>query len=110
MFGLFKRKKDNFRNIGLDEFNTLRQRKDAVIIDVRNPKEIASGAIPGHTAINISQTNFKEKVARLDPSKSYLIYCRSGMRSAKACRIMSDMGFQSLYNFKGGIIEWNAGQ
>ena len=110
MFGLFKRKKDNYQNIELEAFNTLRQQKGAVVIDVRNPNEIASGAVPGHIAINVSKNDFKDKVAALDPSKTYLLYCRSGMRSAKACRIMSDMGFQSLYNFKGGIIAWNAAQ
>ncbi|MDW3193939.1 MAG: rhodanese-like domain-containing protein [Cytophagales bacterium] len=110
MFGLFKRKKDTYQNIGLEAFNAMRQQKDTIVIDVRNPKEIASGAVPGHLAINISESDFREKVAKLDQSKTYLIYCRSGMRSAKACRIMSGMGFQSLYNFKGGIIEWNAGQ
>ena len=110
MFGLFKRKKDTYQNIGLEAFNKMRQQQDTLVIDVRNPKEIASSAVPGHVAINISQSDFKEKAAALDPSKTYLIYCRSGMRSAKACRIMSDMGFESLYNFKGGIIEWNAAQ
>jgi rhodanese-related sulfurtransferase len=107
MFGLFKKSTDTHQNIGLEEFENLRKQKDTIILDVRTAKEVASGAIPGHQAIDVSGSDFKEKVTRLNKSSTYLVYCRSGMRSAKACRIMSGLGFQSLYNFKGGIIAWN---
>lgn len=108
MFGLFKKNKDSPRDIGLEGFEEFRQKKDVVTLDVRTTKEIASGAIPGHLAADVSGSDFKEKVAKLDKSKTYLVYCKSGMRSAKACRIMSKMGFESLYNFKGGMTAWNA--
>ncbi len=108
MFGLFKRKKQAFQNIDLPDFETYRTQKRVVVLDVRSPKEIAAGAIPGHKAINISDSNFREEVNKLDKSATYLVYCKSGMRSAKACRVMSDLGFESLYNFKGGITAWNA--
>ncbi len=109
MFGLF-RKKANYQSIGRDEFEQLRKQKGTVVLDVRTPAEVASGGVPGHKAIDISSAAFKEKVEKLDKSATYLVYCRSGMRSAKACRIMSGMGFESLYNFKGGIMAWNAGR
>lgn len=108
MFGLFKRNKNSHQNIDFEEFETLRKQKNTVILDVRTPREIAAGAVPGHQSIDVSASDFKEKVTQLDKSKTYLVYCRSGMRSAKACRIMSGMGFQSLYNFKGGMAAWNA--
>ncbi len=110
MFGLFKRNKGSYQNIDFEGFEALRKQKNSVVLDVRTPKEIAAGAVPGHHSLDVSSPDFKEKVAKLDKSKTYLMYCRSGMRSAKACRIMSGLGFQSLYNFKGGIIAWNAGK
>ena len=108
MFGLFRKNRDSHQNIGLGEFEELRKQTDSIVLDVRTPKEIAAGAIPNHVAIDVSAPDFKERVAKLDPSNTYLVYCRSGMRSAKACRIMSKLGFQSLYNFKGGITAWNS--
>ena len=43
----------------------------------------------------------------LDEEKAYYVYCRSGARSAAACAHMRDMGFEELYNLKGGILDWN---
>lgn len=105
MFGLFKRKSD--QNIDLNEFDRLRKQMDAVVLDVRRPVEVAAGAVPGQINIDVSGADFKEKVGVLDKGKTYLVYCRSGMRSARACKVMAKMGFESLYNFKGGIIAWN---
>jgi rhodanese-related sulfurtransferase len=34
------------------------------------------------------------------------VYCRSGVRSAKACQMMGSQGFEKLYNLDGGILEW----
>jgi rhodanese-related sulfurtransferase len=45
-------------------------------------------------------------VSELDKSKSYAIYCRSGKRSVDACEVMTEIGFKSIYNLNGGIIEW----
>lgn len=107
MFGLFKRNKNSYQNIDIKEFQALRKQKNTVVLDVRTAREIAGGAIPGHESADVSGSGFKEKVAKLDKSKTYLVYCRSGMRSAKACRIMSGLGFESLYNFKGGMNAWS---
>jgi rhodanese-related sulfurtransferase len=38
--------------------------------------------------------------------KNYYIYCRSGARSSRACKIMGKAGFKNLYNLKGGILSW----
>ena len=107
MFGLFKKKTSSYKNIDIDEFLELKA-AGAVVLDVRSPKEVDSGAIPGHQHINISDSSFEYEAAKLDKSKPYLVYCKSGMRSAKACRVMSELGFSKLYNFKGGMMAWNA--
>jgi len=60
--------------------------------------------------INFFDADFKEQLSGLDKSKSYLVYCRSGNRSGKACSMMADMGFKNLYNLRGGIGAWNAAQ
>lgn len=98
----------SFKNINADEFAELRTKEGFEVLDVRSPMELAEGSIPGHTMINFFEPNFREEVAKLDKSKSYLIYCRSGNRSGQACALMSGMGFGDLYNLNGGIGAWNA--
>jgi len=79
---------------------------DVVVLDVRTPEEFNSGHIPNAINIDIYSDYFNSDIAALDKSKSYAVYCRSGKRSVDACEVMSELGFKSLYNLSGGIIEW----
>lgn len=78
-----------------------------VLIDVRSQGEVMSGKIRGARNIDIMRPDFKEKIGKLDKSKTYLMYCRSGRRSARACSIMAKQGFTKLVNLKGGYIAWD---
>lgn len=82
------------------------QKENAVLLDVRTAAEIAEANIDGHIAIDIQQPGFTEKVADLDKTKTYFIYCRSGNRSGQACKYLATQGFDKLYNLKGGMIAW----
>jgi rhodanese-related sulfurtransferase len=80
--------------------------KNFVILDVRTPEEYADGHLANATNIDFKATDFAEKVGKLDKSKSYLVYCRSGHRSASAAEIMKTQSFQTIYNLDGGITQW----
>ena len=41
-----------------------------------------------------------------DKNKTYFVYCHSGNRSGNACNLMSEMGFEHLYNLSGGLTKW----
>lgn len=77
-----------------------------VVLDVRTPDEFADGHIANAINIDFYESDFKKKVGLLDISKTYVIYCRSGRRSASAEKILKNMGFKSLYNVQEGIIGW----
>ena len=78
------------------------------ILDVRTPDEFNEGYIPGAQNIDIYKgQGFIEEVNELDKSKEYYVYCRSGARSAQACTLMEQQGFENTYNLQGGITEWN---
>ena len=79
---------------------------DRVIIDVRTAEEFAEGHLDGATLIDVSQSDFESRVAALDPDAAYLIYCRSGNRSAGARAIMNDLGFVDVADIDGGITAW----
>ena len=80
---------------------------DSIIIDVRTPEEWEEGIIPGALTLNIFDAHsFMEALSKLDTSKSYYLYCRSGARSGQACQIMESKGFRDVNNLEGGIMEW----
>jgi rhodanese-related sulfurtransferase len=82
--------------------------ENAIILDVRTENECDQGIIPNSINIDIYEgPGFIEKVEALDKSKKYYVYCRSGARSAKACEVMKDLGFEYTYNLEGGILGWN---
>ena len=47
-----------------------------------------------------------DEINKLDKNKSYFIYCKAGSRSAQACSIMNQLGFEKTYNLLGGFSNW----
>lgn len=87
--------------------NQLKADENAAIIDVRTEEELEEGFIPNAVHIDIYQgQQFVEAVQALDKSKNYYVYCRSGGRSAQACAILNQLGFENTYNLLGGFSEW----
>ena len=78
------------------------------IIDVRTPEEFDGGYIEGAINIDYYSEDFRAHLETLDKYKAYLIYCRSGRRSAGARDVMAELGFREVYNMSGGITEWEA--
>ena len=54
-----------FKNAGVDQFDKLRQQTNAVVLDVRTPKEFAAGHIPGAVNIDWNAADFASKAAAL---------------------------------------------
>ena len=79
-----------------------------VLLDVRTPEETSVGMIEGAGQLDFEADNFEAEIEKLDKEKTYLVYCRSGNRSGKACTLMAQKGFKNLYNLKGGYMAWTA--
>lgn len=91
-----------------DWISQLEKDDNAVILDVRTADECNEGIIPGAINIDIFKgQGFIYQVEELDKSKNVYVYCRSGARSAQACNIMNQLGFNNAFNLLGGIMEWN---
>ena len=73
------------------------------LIDVRTAEEFAAGAIDGAENIDVQSPDFDALVADLPRDEPYLVYCRSGNRSAQAIERMGALGFTDLVN--GGAYE-----
>lgn len=95
------------KNITGADVPTIVKGKQAIILDVRTPDEINNGVIEGASLfINLYGGTFDQELAKLDKTKTYIVYCHSGNRSAKAASIMLSKGFTSIYNLQGGITDW----
>lgn len=85
----------------------LEQDDKAVILDVRTQEEVDEGHIPDAKHLDIYKgQEFVDEIDKLDREKNYYIYCRSGARSAQACTLMDQMGFNNTYNLIGGFSKW----
>lgn len=81
--------------------------KNAVVLDVRTPEEVALGIIPYAIVIDIYKgQGFISEIEKLDKSKTYYVYCKAGGRSAQACSVMNQLGFKDTYNLIGGFSKW----
>jgi rhodanese-related sulfurtransferase len=74
------------------------------VIDVRTPAEFAEGHLDGAVNIDWQGATFVSEITQLDPARTYVIYCRSGNRSAQAISAMTEMGFTNLTN-AGSVAE-----
>lgn len=85
----------------------LKECEDGVILDVRTEREVSKGIIPNAIHIDIYRgQEFLDEIENLDKSKHYFVYCKSGGRSAQACSIMNQLGFDHTFNLVGGITKW----
>jgi rhodanese-related sulfurtransferase len=66
------------------------------VIDVRTPAEFAEGHLEGSVLMDVQGADFAAQVATLDPAGNYVVYCRSGNRSAVAIAQMKSLGINNL--------------
>ena len=87
----------------------LKRRRDAgealEVIDVRDPHEWEICRIPGTRLVPLG--SLSEHLHEFDSSKTYVMHCKSGVRSSKAINQLRKAGFRKLLNLKGGILAWS---
>jgi len=83
---------------GCSEPSDLTVGEDSVLIDVRTPQEYAMGHLEGAQLLDLNSGEFEATLPQLSPDAEYLVYCRSGNRSAQAMKMMEDAGFTDVTN------------
>lgn len=79
------------------------EKKDFQLIDVREPSEHDFVNIGGDLIPLTVITDRAESIAR---DKPVVLYCKTGIRSAKAAKLLLAKGYFNLYNVSGGIIAY----
>ena len=80
--------------------------ENACLIDVRTAKEFKSGHIS--KAISIPVDEMRSRLAEIPKDKNIYIYCAVGLRGYLANRIVTQSGFEKVFNLSGGYFLWNA--
>jgi phage shock protein E len=95
------------KNVSPDEAEKLlKANPNIVVLDVRTDDEFKSGHIPGAKNLDIFSPDFAKQLAALDKSKTYLVHCAAGGRSARACKAMDEQKFTSIYHLNEGFKAW----
>lgn len=98
---------DGVKVISPEEAKTaMAAEEELILVDIRTPKEFAQGNIDGAKNINFFDGDFETQILQFDKEKPLYIYCRSGARSAKASKQLKEMGFEEIYDIKGGFLKW----
>jgi rhodanese-related sulfurtransferase len=82
-------------------------KKQIVILDVRTSEEYGAGKIENAINIDIKDTvHFLDEILKLEKDQPYLVYCRTGKRSAAAVKLIAELWFTQLLKMKGGYVAW----
>ena len=92
-------------DVTVEELKLFIDNNDGVfLLDVREPQEHQICSIPGSVLIPLGE--LPNRISELGGHEDVVVHCKSGVRSAKAVKILSDAGFQKVRNLSGGILRW----
>jgi rhodanese-related sulfurtransferase len=76
-----------------------------LILDVREPEEVAVAAFPRATHVPMGEV--PGRLGELDPELETIVVCHHGIRSAHVAGYLATMGFEKVLNLTGGIDAWS---
>ena len=77
----------------------------ALVLDVREPWEVALAGLPG--ALAIPMGSIPSSLNRLDPDQTTICLCHHGARSMQVALYLQQQGFSDVINLTGGIHAWS---
>jgi sulfur-carrier protein adenylyltransferase/sulfurtransferase len=81
------------------------EKRKLLLLDVREEMEWRIGRIHGARWIPLGQ--LEQRYAELGRPECLVVYCKAGMRSALAAKLLINIGFNPVFNLTGGILAWS---
>lgn len=78
---------------------------EVFLLDVRTPAECATGMMPG--AVSIPLASLRQRLDEIPRDKKIILYCRVGLLSYPAVRVLTANGFNNVFNLSGGYETWH---
>ena len=98
----------DYRSINSEQAQKLiKDNKDLLIIDVRRFSEYKQRKIPKAINIPVEELEWEIEDLKENIDRPILVYCKSGNKSAVACEMLVEEGFNNLYNLGQGILGYN---
>jgi len=77
-----------------------------VVLDIRTAEEFNEARLADAIMVDYYAADFADQLDRLDKNVPYVLYCRTGTRTADAAALMEELGFSEVYEIDGGIVNW----
>lgn len=112
----FKQLLEEVRRDGIEEINFLdlqemqQDGEDFLLIDVREPNELAGGMIPGAVHLPRGMLELDIDKFTTDKDKQIVLYCAAGGRSLLSAYMLGRMGFRNVVSLIGGYEQWSKSQ
>jgi len=94
-------------DVTAEQIKAMMNDPNVVMLDVRTPMEVSGGKIGNAVHVDYMNRSFENQIAKLDPSKTYVVYCHSAGRSPGAVRTLKKNGFQNVLHYPGGWADWS---
>jgi rhodanese-related sulfurtransferase len=106
LWPLVQRGRLGTREVSVPEAVQLINRRDAVVLDVRDAAEFASGHIPNARHVPAAEVEKRLKELEKLKERPVIVSCRSGNRAGAASAVLRKHGFKEVFPLKGGILGW----
>lgn len=92
--------------VSLDHARSELEAGRAILIDIREPDEHATGVAPGALLLPMRQLGRRLAEIPTDPSRPVLLICRTQNRSSATLRALREHGYGHVRYVHGGMSEW----
>ncbi|MFN4234324.1 MAG: rhodanese-like domain-containing protein [Bacteroidia bacterium] len=97
----------NCKQLYIQEFEEkIKTTQNAVLIDLRTPKEFKSGHIKGAKNLDFFAKGFYDQLLKYPKDTPLFIYCESGGRSGQVFERLKSEGYQTVYEMHEGMSGW----
>lgn len=94
-------------DISVQDLHAMRtDNKPHMLLDIREPQEVAAGAIEG--SVHIPMNTIPNNLDKLPKDKPLVVMCHVGGRSAQVTHWLRAQGYDNAVNLDGGIVAWSA--
>jgi rhodanese-related sulfurtransferase len=94
------------REVGTLDATRLMNNENAVVLDVREPKEVTDGRLPNAVHIPLSQLKGRVQELAKSTARPVIVYCDRGQRGRGAAGVLGRNGFSQVYLLRGGYRAW----
>ncbi len=95
-----------YKEVSPNDAVLLINKEDALVLDVREPSELAQGTIIGAKHVALSTLPQNTDSISTDKNKPILVFCKMGNRSPQACKLLLKNSYTKVFGLKGGLTAW----